>query len=407
MITPIIIYAKNYKAYKEIELELSKINLFIGKNSAGKSALTRLVPLILKSLHVGGDNVLDFAPLDIDIAASYQDIVHGHKEYTKLKLGAGFDCDGTVVEFQTELQFSTELNQLVVLNFECTHNDVRFYAEMDLEELSVNKNLRYFVDDEFMPIIFDGLIPKGNKIPPKYVNIFSFLERIKSFNYNLSYLGPFRSELKRTYTSKIVKNYDIGDRGQHAPYIFNDIEKKSKGSLGIDIKKWMNPNFNGKYFSVRSFEQSFSINCVSKDNESNILDEGMGFAQVFPSVVNRTVRDLKGIKGIEIIEQPELHIHPAACGVVADLYLKATPLNIVLIETHSKEFVLRVRRRVAEGFKSVDVNIIYIDYDIDNKTARLRPIKVDNNGAVNWWPKGIFEEDFDEVIALGNAGVKK
>ncbi|AST69707.1 hypothetical protein BFG07_14100 [Kosakonia cowanii] len=93
----------------------------------------------------------------------------------------------------------------------------------------------------------------------------------------------------------------------------------------------------------------------------------MGFAQVFPSIVNRNVRDLKGINGIEIIEQPELHIHPAACGIVADLYLKAKDSNIMLIETHSKEFVLRIRRRVAEGILNSDVNIVYIDYDIKIK----------------------------------------
>ncbi|WP_157737662.1 hypothetical protein [Kosakonia cowanii] len=129
----------------------------------------------------------------------------------------------------------------------------------------------------------------------------------------------------------------------------------------------MQANFNGKYFSIRSLGQSFSVNCIGEYNESNIIDEGMGFAQVFPSIVNRNVRDLKGINGIEIIEQPELHIHPAACGIVADLYLKAKDSNIMLIETHSKEFVLRIRRRVAEGILNSDVNIVYIDYDIKIK----------------------------------------
>lgn len=406
MIRPIAIHAKNYKAYKEIHLDISKINIFIGKNSAGKSALTRLTPLILKSLSLSDGNVLDFSPLDIDIAANYQDLVHGHKEYTKLELGVTFDCEGLILQFKTELRYSTELNQLVVSRFSCSYDEVCFNAEMDLEELEENNNLRYFVEDEFTLLAFDGLIPTGHKLPEKHIYTFKLLEKIKNYNFNLSYLGPFRSELKRTYTSKVVKNYDIGDRGQNAPYIFNELEKKSNGLLGENIKKWMQANFNGKYFSIKSLGQSFSVNCIGEYNESNIIDEGMGFAQVFPSIVNRNVRALKGINGIEIIEQPELHIHPAACGIVADLYLKDIDSNVIFIETHSKEFVLRVRRRIAEGINNSNINVLYIDFDRENKTARLKTIGINKDGSVSWWPSGIFEEDFEEVIAINNAGVK-
>ncbi|MBE3434775.1 AAA family ATPase [Enterobacter cloacae complex sp. P21RS] len=404
MIRPIAIHAKNYKAYKKIDLDISKMNIFIGKNSAGKSALTRLIPMILKSLNLTNGNVLDFSPLDIDIAATYQDLVHGHKEYTKLELGATFDCEGIIINFITELRYSTELSQLVVSKFSCSYDEVCFNAEMDLEELESNNNLRYFVEDEFTLLDFDGLIPSGHNITVKHLNTFELLDKIKNYNFNLSYLGPFRSELNRTYTSKIIKNYDIGDRGQNAPYVFNDLEKKSNGLLGEKIKKWMQINFNGKYFSIKSLGQSFSVYCISEHNESNIIDEGMGFAQVFPSIVNRNVRDLKGIDGIEIIEQPELHIHPAACGIVADLYLEAKDSNIILIETHSKEFVLRVRRRIAEGINNKDVNLVYVDYDMENRTACLKPIEINKNGSVSWWPSGIFEEDFEEVIAINNAG---
>ncbi|MBE4981015.1 AAA family ATPase, partial [Enterobacter cloacae complex sp. P3B] len=56
MIRPIAIHAKNYKAYKKIDLDISKMNIFIGKNSAGKSALTRLIPMILKSLNLTNGN---------------------------------------------------------------------------------------------------------------------------------------------------------------------------------------------------------------------------------------------------------------------------------------------------------------------------------------------------------------
>lgn len=403
MIKPTRFYAKNYKAYKEVNLDVGKFNVFIGKNSAGKSALARLAPLILKSLNVGSDNVIDFAPLGIDIGASYQDIVHGHNEYTRLELGASFDCDGDDISFFTELIFSTELKTLLVSKFNAVIKNETYQAELDLEGLEKSGNVNYLSNGKKQEIVFEGLIPKTTEDN----NIFVLLEMVRLHNFDISYLGPFRSELQRTYTTKAIKNLEVGDKGQNAPFIFKAIDFKSNGVLSNKIKEWMHGNFDGKYFSLRSCEQSFSVICSSQYNESNIIDEGMGFAQIFPSIINRSVRDLKKIKGIEIIEQPELHIHPAACGTVADLYLNARNSNVIFVETHSKEFVLRVRRRVAEGIDSDDVNINYIDYDVDNKTARLTPIKVDDKGAVDWWPKGIFEEDFDEVIALAMASSSK
>lgn len=106
----------------------------------------------------------------------------------------------------------------------------------------------------------------------------------------------------------------------------------------------------------------------------------MGFAQIFPSIINRNVRDLDKVRGIEIIEQPELHMHPAACGVVADLYLTAMRNNVVFVETHSKEFLLRIRRRIAEGLNSEDFNIIYVDFDVNNKSAKIDSIVIDKKG---------------------------
>lgn len=147
--------------------------------------------------------------------------------------------------------------------------------------------------------------------------------------------------------------------------------------------------------------------CSSGLGESNIIDEGVGFGQIFPSVVNRFARDLDKVKGIELIEQPELHMHPAACGSIADLYLTAISSNMVFVETHSKEFILRLRRRIAEGIDEKDINIFYVDTDFNKKSAVIEKIIINKNGAVKNWPAGIFEEDFDEVMALQEANKKK
>lgn len=405
------IQASNYKAYKELNIEISRYNVLIGKNSAGKSAITRLIPFVISSLNLEDGNIFDMSPLGIDIGATYSDIVHGHSEFTKIELGADFEVDGQCVGFTTEIAYSTELKELFASKFIIRLESEEIYkAEIDLDFLDKENAIRYCNDNIGVNFVFNGLIPKvsDKNISSSEVvnNTFSLLTKIKYNNFNLSYLGPFRSELKRTYTARTMRNYDIGINGNNAPYIFREKEFKSNGVLSNKIKEWMQHHFNGKYFKVKTYEKSFSIYCTCSDNETNIIDEGMGFAQIFPSIINRSVRDFDKISGIEIIEQPELHMHPAACGVIADLYLDAIKSNIVFLETHSKELLLRVRRRVAEGLSKNDINILYVNSDIGNGCSTVQQISLNEKGAVAWWPKGIFEEDFDEIIALSKAGAK-
>ena len=103
---------------------------------------------------------------------------------------------------------------------------------------------------------------------------------------------------------------------------------------------------------------------------------------------------------------PELHLHPAACGTIADLYLTSLENNnnTILLETHSKEVLLRLRRRIAES-KNSDihngVNIIYTSNTRD--TCEIDYITVEKTGELDWWPEGIFEESFEEVVAISEA----
>lgn len=408
MITINKIIARNYKAYKEINLSLSKYNIFIGKNSAGKSAITRLVPFIINSLALDENTPLDFTPMGIDIGATYTDIIHGHFDFKKIELGADFIVNGHEFSFLTEIMYSTEVKKLVVSKFVATTNKCSFEIVIDEEFLGEKNGIKYTYDSSYVNFKFNGLLPGSDVIDDSYgedvIEIFSLINKIKEYNFNLSYLGPFRNELLRTYTRRTLKNNNIGIKGENSPYIFMDNEIQSDGDLGEKIKVWMKKNFSGKYFIVKSHDISFSIFCTNEKNETNIIDEGMGFAQILPSIINRHVRDIDGITGIEIIEQPELHMHPAACGSIADLYIDAIKNNIVFIETHSKELLLRVRRRVAEGLNPKFINIQYVSSNSDTGESCIETINLDEKGGVNWWPTGIFEEDFDEVMALNKAG---
>jgi predicted ATPase len=112
-----------------------------------------------------------------------------------------------------------------------------------------------------------------------------------------------------------------------------------------------------------------------------------------------------------IMEEPESHLHPAAHGNLAerfvDSYLEDNNKRY-LIETHSQNFVLRLRRLVAEGkLKPEELAIYYVDFLEDEYLSELKEIEVDKLGKVNYWPEGIFSETLEETMALRDAQFKK
>ena len=84
-----------------------------------------------------------------------------------------------------------------------------------------------------------------------------------------------------------------------------------------------------------------------------LADTGTGFAQALPIVVQHFAYRAGRLKSpILIVEQPELHLHPAAHGNMADLVVETSRTDgtaTCIVETHSEQFIMRVRRKIAEG----------------------------------------------------------
>ncbi|MCY4362658.1 MAG: DUF3696 domain-containing protein [Gammaproteobacteria bacterium] len=141
-------------------------------------------------------------------------------------------------------------------------------------------------------------------------------------------------------------------------------------------------------------------------------DVGVGISQMIPVVVG-CLRDRAGIL---IIEQPELHIHPAIQVRLGDLFIHTTQsekdyLNSrksLLMETHSEHIILRILRRIREttenelppeaiGLKPDDLSVIFVDKT--EQGVQFRTLRVDEEGEfIDRWPKGFFDERTEELF---------
>ena len=161
---------------------------------------------------------------------------------------------------------------------------------------------------------------------------------------------------------------------------------------------------------------NFRTEVALRDTDKGIIvapcDVGVGISQMIPVVVG-CLRDKAGIL---IIEQPELHVHPAIQVRLGDLFIHTTQSEndyansrkSLLIETHSEHIILRILRRIREaaenelppgatGLKPADLSVIYVDKKEEG--VQLRNLRVDEEGEfIDRWPKGFFDERTDELF---------
>jgi len=135
---------------------------------------------------------------------------------------------------------------------------------------------------------------------------------------------------------------------------------------------------------------------------------GAGISQLIPVIVAA----IEGRGGLTLIEQPEIHIHPALQVGLADLFIEAITRDhsrgLFLIETHSEHLILRLLRRIRETteselakgappFSEDKLSVIYVESPPGG--VRVRQLRVDAQGEfVDRWPKGFFAERMQELL---------
>lgn len=129
----------------------------------------------------------------------------------------------------------------------------------------------------------------------------------------------------------------------------------------------------------------------------NLADMGFGVAQAFPIFV-RLFYSWEG--QIIVIEEPELHLNPAAQGMIFDAVAEyATQGRQIIVETHSEHFVLRMRRRSLERPELRDlIRVHYVERREDQSVLTELPMTED--GRLDNWPAGFLNEAFEESIKL-------
>lgn len=145
-----------------------------------------------------------------------------------------------------------------------------------------------------------------------------------------------------------------------------------------------------------------------QDGSGKILgfqEVGSGISYIFPIFTSLWASTLS------FVEQPELHLHPAAQCELGDVFIAAKNLgSFSVVESHSEHLLLRILRRIREttaakikdkttSLSCEDLKIYYFN-PVPSQGTMVFEIRVDRFGELlTRWPGGFFAERDRELFS--------
>ena len=242
-------------------------------------------------------------------------------------------------------------------------------------------------------------------------------------NNNIQYLGPLReSPQERVSTSPTVQPSYIGQSGEFTAPVLNHLRSKevkipmpsgeqSSVSLLKAVEAWGAQL--GLLQAIRVVQQpkvgsTITVKVEGLDKEVPLDAVGVGVSQLLPVLV---LCLLSEPGSVILLEQPELHLHPALQQRLADFLIAiARSGRQLIVETHSEYMVSRLRRRIAEDPDDELLSIskvIFAERDGQTGITTYRDVELSPYGDIDEWPKGFFDQAAAEEREIIRGGLKK
>jgi predicted ATPase len=444
---------KNFKAWSDTgKLRLAPITVFFGANSSGKSSIGQFLLMLRQTaespdrhriLHPGDGRT---TPIDL---GTYKDLIHGHDESKHLEFSLSWDLEhemkvkdvksdrefaGMKIEFDADIGVVKEGGSPVLSSM---HYGL---VGVDGESLALGMRAKDaqgkeydLVSEKFQPIRTQG---RPTQIP-RPIRFYGFPDEVSAYHQNVDfskdltlqleqrlksiyYLGPLRDRPKRTYVWSGEVPESVGWTGER---VIDSILSSREREISKLKNQKLRPfeEVIARWLKAMDLIQSFRVSPISENrreyevlvktkgsaSEVNLTDVGFGVSQVLPVLVECFYAPSGSIV---VMEQPEIHLHPAVQAHLADLFIevikswedgKARDTQLI-IESHSEHFLRRLQRRIAEKKVTIDEVAIYV-CGMSKGQARIEPLDVDMFGNIRNWPTDFFGNPMEDLTAMMEA----
>lgn len=454
------------------DFDLKALNIISGVNSSGKSSLIQFLLLLKQTIELNAANSpLIFNSDHLIQLGDFLEVVYRQDPAEKISFRISFDDQeftfsqlgtlkikqfdftvifcldkGNVAIDKLELKYyipeTIKKEQWVI--FERVGNRWAAKANTglfnnDFFQLAIDEEKDYIEGEmlftSFFPQTFTTEVPnpdypnisrnrfKQYSIEPEIGEIRSYIE---SEFKKISYIGPLRRKPSDTYLAN-KRDKSVGTEGEFAAYIleteapnriqYYSLPTTDNGIFRSDLKEgtfaeavnyWICEVFNlATKIHVEESQELYIVKIVNHFGvETTIKHVGFGVSQVLPIVVEG-LRMRKG--GTLILEQPEIHLHPKVQSLLFD-FLYSLTLNgkQIIVETHSDNLVIRMRRRIAEDMTTQvldTVNLIFVE-ERENEHL-FRKLDMTDLGSMTYFPKDFIEQQDDYRAIVQAQAFKK
>ncbi len=356
-------------------VSLAPLTLVFGPNSAGKSSLLSVLPMLAQT--AARPDVLSMSG-DLVEGGSFRMAVNRHDVAAPMTLGFGW-TSGEGIARDAAISFMWDASRRAAIR---SHT-----ALVDGDERGS----------------IDGPRPWGSQ--PGVALHHRVTEEFWDTLDRVHFVGPMRARAERTtLVGQGTEDY-VGPAGEEMAAILHgrpDLvtavnEWCDRLGLGYHVRM-LDPGSHDIVMTAGEFAV-LALEDVRRDPPVLVSSRGVGYGvgQLLPIIVQSLLTQ----SGMILIEQPEVHLHPKLQAAVGDLFIDTVISGRaqLLVETHSEHLVLRLLRRVREGvLRPADLAILYVDLD-ESGDAFVRRLEVDADGdLVDGWPGGFFDERLAEVL---------
>ncbi|MBL7916180.1 MAG: DUF3696 domain-containing protein [Bacteroidia bacterium] len=457
------LFLHNYRSFQKQKLNFSRVNIFIGENSGGKSSLLKLLLTLKQTLDSPSEVNLKLSG-DLTDLGNFDEVVYYKKKNRKIVVG--FDdelnynsyfedflglldehenlevnkanTDKLKSEFANSktsilFEFSSKLNEhssikTVIKNSKLGSVEIlQAKGKEDAIGRQLTCDVIFNFEDEQGVISNCGAAKEGflTLIEPeikikckKY-----FGNRGDYFFYKIAYFLVFQNYLQ----DQIDKIRFVNPIGT-SPKRFYFQEDKKANYKSIDIEKFINI-LSDKTLSEKGYKnrinllnktlKSFGIadqidiirdkqlpvlalNVKTKDFWSNITDVGYGVSLQIPILFQALLSEHYTKGQTLLIEQPEVHLHPSLQAKFIETLLGIGNKNTYFIETHSEHIIRKLQILVKKkefGLRPEDITIHY--FKRDPLKFSITSHTINSSGQLMpAFPAGFFDTSYSLVKQL-------
>jgi len=420
---------KNFKAWRDSdEIPLKPVTLLLGSNSTGKSSLIQSLLLLKQTvtspdrsihLNLGGDEVNDYfnfghfndvltqgaTPRQFDISFEFGQPGLRRKTSEFIRQGKfsatyAMNSSGAAITQECCLEGKNR-------SYRAVRRDKGAYSIYVGDESQPRGKSRAFASERSIALPSEAIQLLG--LDGGFAQDLSLA--IRRELENITYLGPLRRKPERDYVWNKSRPGDLGVDGYgsiNALFSSAFIKGKDNGEdIIAGVSKYLQRMGVAERLEVRQLGHSTRYEIVvHRDGvEANLRDVGIGISQVLPVL---TLAYYAPMGSTILLEEPEIHLHPLAQAVLAELFVEISKERQVqfIVETHSEHLFRRMQTLLAKEALPLNRCAMYF-VERDGADAKLRTLVANEYGAINNWPDKFFGDAMGEAREQAKARAER